>query len=1192
MRDRSPYLGGVVDLPRLKNPSDRRAVWRQTLALLARTGEGPGPLEGLHPDALLAAVRVALSDKLIDDTEWLAEPAAGAALYEIAAVVPPSAEQRELGRRVAAKLLQGSAETFTSIATRMALGTGKGLSAAHVRARIALVTELPLSLGVPDGPMCLAFVSRRQVARDLIVQPSAGSLPSRRTASRIFERAAREAARRAQQGDEHAMRAFVAEGVSQSFERLLSDREPLVWRHAAAARGMLAPWIPSMRKAIEQGVDTSLSPTEWRRAATSIAAMMSVDLGSSQKLVKPWMSGPFTKDAGGAAALVWGLGRAAETEPEAASALLDDLAARAPLAIAQAVTELGADFGTAGPFEQAIEAVARAIREHKAEDDGAAAAQRETLRDLDRIPRASAPDAEPREDDPIDVQVAHALAAFATHGAREAYTRASRAFESVHGLLDALEGLTDGPQSSGAASRRTSLTVLRQLDASLLERSTLVDLMSLAPSPETAKAHVQAALLARERIASWVLDRFREREDEDKTDAPVRDPTLRLMRLRAMLHLVDSDVSDDDGSRATELRKRWSRIASVLLHRMATGLPPVLRRANAATLARTLDALVRAEAIDPADALLAISRRVRDAGEMRVLAEASMDPSLRHALSHYADLIVAVSGADDASKRDSLIPRVPLAAELAALDAWTRDGLLDPSNRAETLRTVVVRLQQSVAAIAQANALSDLAADGARDVGAAFESSLGSLAQLSGGARSRLDTESGAVITSSELVLAVGVARVLSGAEPSLSESVIEGVRSIAREVPPAFEIVATRALDVLAKLPAHDANKRAGAAPIKESLPPWLPARRTLGGFYVVRPLASGGGGSVLVAVRIEDRQEENAERFALKVPSYDASAARTVSESEFFEMFRAEASALLAIPAHPNLARFVTFDTGSKPKPILVMELVEGQNLDHEIASRALDSKRALKALDDVLAGLDAMHGVDVGHLDLKPSNVVLRQGRDAVLVDFGLAGRRIRPGCATGPYGAPEVWGADLVTAQASPRTADVYAFGCVAFEAMTGDTLFRAESELQQIAIHLAHRRLSGQAPQARAKTRAQPFAEFLFSTLRRDAEQTADRGASTRRAQEARAESFVGEVAARVTRSDFTARRRKDLRSRWPTSSFASCIGTRDRSAARTRRSCSFDRAPSTRFPGAGARPDIPGCFRTRIATCRSGRRRS
>src|SRR5580704_13991236 len=127
MRDRGPYLGGVVDMPRLKSREDRRAVWRQTLATLARTNEGPGPLEGLHPDALNSAVRTALTDGLVDDTDWLAEPAAGAALYELASAVPIGVEQRELGRRVLARLLQGSAETFTAIATRMALGTGKGL---------------------------------------------------------------------------------------------------------------------------------------------------------------------------------------------------------------------------------------------------------------------------------------------------------------------------------------------------------------------------------------------------------------------------------------------------------------------------------------------------------------------------------------------------------------------------------------------------------------------------------------------------------------------------------------------------------------------------------------------------------------------------------------------------------------------------------------------------------------------------------------------------------------------------------------------------------------------------------------------------------------------------------------------------------------------------------------------------------
>src|SRR5262249_44307377 len=126
------------------------------------------------------------------------------------------------------------------------------------------------------------------------------------------------------------------------------------------------------------------------------------------------------------------------------------------------------------------------------------------------------------------------------------------------------------------------------------------------------------------------------------------------------------------------------------------------------------------------------------------------------------------------------------------------------------------------------------------------------------------------------------------------------------------------------------------------------------------------------------------------------------------------------------------------------------------------------------------------EVAHLDVKPSNVVLRGGKQGVLVDFGLAGRRIRPGCATGPYGAPEVWGAlDGEKIELSPAKADIYAFGCVAFEALTGQVLFEAPTEMAQVAMHLAH---DGFPPQLRAlaaRPDAASIAELLFATLRRD-----------------------------------------------------------------------------------------------------------
>jgi serine/threonine protein kinase len=351
--------------------------------------------------------------------------------------------------------------------------------------------------------------------------------------------------------------------------------------------------------------------------------------------------------------------------------------------------------------------------------------------------------------------------------------------------------------------------------------------------------------------------------------------------------------------------------------------------------------------------------------------------------------------------------------------------------------------------------------------------------------------------------LTVTVTRVLSGADPSLSEqAVASSLDEVLAGVPKAIANLVTATIWRVAELPLEGkpptmpptqagANAKApsqGGVRVNDALPTWVPAGRTIGGFYVLRALSAGAVGSVFVATRVEDRSDPSAEKFALKVPEYSASAARQLSEAEFLKMFRDEAGALIALPQHWNLARFVTFDAGSKPKPILVMELVEGATLERLLETRGVDAARALRVLDDVLGGLEAMHGVGVGHLDVKPSNVVLRRGEQGVLVDFGLAGRHIRPGCATGPYGAPEVWGAldgAAEKVEMSPAKADIYAFGCVAFETLLGRVLFDANSEMALIASHVAH---DGFPAPLRALSKRPDLArlvELLFSTLRRE-----------------------------------------------------------------------------------------------------------
>lgn len=1079
VRDATFYASSLLDLDKLEGAAERRASWRQSMAALARATaeEGPGPLEGLNPSALLAGVRAALQAGLVEDLDWLAPAAAGAALYELASALPLGPEQRELGRRVLARLLVADAETFVSIARRMALGAGKGLGSPAIRVRVALVTELPLAAGIADGPLSLALASRRDLAREWIAEPSTGSLPSRRLAARLLERAAREASRRAAQGDDHTLRFFNGDVVVPAWERLLADRESLVWRHIAVARGLLSPWFPQLRAAMHGALDESLSPTEWRRAAASIAASVAVDPKLGLELAERAISrGLLARDPGACSALLWGLPRAAEAEPEAASKLLDRIVAgaeAAPFETGEAVLDLHAELGDAALTERAVAHASKLLAAVPSNegDDGSAALALEIARDL-----ASGS----RDEEPVRAQIARALRAFVSQGAKDSYVRARQVLAAARASVDALEGVTidedHAETPAGSAARRRTFTVLRDLDISLLEQDVLCHLLSLGS--EGARGIDEALDGLRDRLADWMLAREGGVVSGRTVSAATPPhPTLSMRRLRALLHLADGDMGDEevDAARAMRLRKRCLRIARVLLERFERGAASPVRRTIIAALARSLDALVRAGACDPIDALLVVARHVVDPTELRTLAEASMDPDLVHVLEQYAAFA-------DAVVRDA-------AGALRAYDELTRNLALDHSGRSEALRAVLVRLGGALAALTKAASLRGLAPTGGAEPEyvSVLEGALGSLTQLAVGARARLDPQRAPVTPPGGLrPLTIAVTRVLSGTDAALGEQVVAAsLDTLLAGVPRAVAKLVSSIVWRVIELPVEGAASDSKAPRAAEALPDWLSPRRTIGGFYVVRSLSTGAAGSVFVATRVEDKGDEGAERFALKVPEYSATAARSLSEAEFLKLFRQEASALLALPQHENLARFVTFDAGSKPKPILVMELVEGTTLESLVQARGLNVARALRLLDDVLRGLEAMHSVGVGHLDLKPSNVVLRGGEEAVIVDFGLSGRHIRPGCATGPYGAPEVWGAFAGRSNLSPLKADVYAFACVAFEALTGQVLFQADTEMAQIAMHLAHNGFPPLLREFAKRPELADLAELLFAMLRRE-----------------------------------------------------------------------------------------------------------
>jgi hypothetical protein len=1120
LRDPSFYVSSLLELADA-SPNDRRGLWRQAMAALSRapTEGGPGPLEGLHPDVLLKGVQAALANGLVDDLDWLSPQAAGIALYSLAAALPVGTEQRELGRRVLARMLAGNAETFTAMATIMAQTAGKGLSSPSIRARVGLVTELPIAHGIADGPLALALVSRREYAREWVSAPSTRSLPARRLAAKILERAAREAARRAQMGDTHALRVFVGDTVRVAYNRLLADRESLVWRYVAVARGLCAAWVPELRAQIQESLKEGLSPTEWRRAAASLAAFGAVKPDEAVKLTLALVKrGFFTwEDPASAASFIWGIARTIESEPEAATKMLDAVMSVAAPEVAEAVAELRFEYGPSKIVDRAAKRALELLKGDKAkarsDDDGADSLFHEVAIDLENRRTG---------DTPIRYQIGNALDAFVSDGALGSYTHARGSLTSAKAAMDELESVAkddDAEGGTGSVSRRTSMAILRDLDSALLERHVISDLLKLGGSGEQVRAVEDSLDAIRERLAEWIVVCETPAELSAAGGQPSH-ATLRLRRLRALLHLVDGDLgegaealgrgarpNDQEGAdvqRAKRLRALWLRTVKALLEHFHHEPSPVLKRTLLACLSRALDALVRLGVCDVADALLALAGRIKSTGEFETLAEASMDPDLRHVLTRYARFLRDSDATKPITKKasdpkDSLYPPsiapprgTPAEERLKAFEDLANELAPEASARSEALRTVLVRLHAALTTIAKVGslrALSSVDASSEADVIQAVETWVGALAQMCIGARGRLDPELPTMAMSppQPKLLSAAVSRVLAGQDLVLTEETLSpAIDELLAGLPHGIARLTAGILWSLGELPIERPSQNGIPMSIADQLPAWLPARRTIGGFYIVRSLGVGGTASVFVVNRVEDRHEQGAERFALKVPDYNATAARSVSQDEFFKLFREEASALIMLPNHVNLARFVTFDLAARPLPILVMELVEGVTLERVIDSKTFDMKKCIKALDDVLAGLEAMHSAGLGHLDIKPSNVLLRKGEQGVLVDFGLAGRKIRPGCGTGPYGAPEVWGVvpdDFP--HPSPMASDIYSFGCLAFEMLTGKVLFDAPNEVTQITMHVSHDGAPLPMRSLIANPEIGPLAEVLVTTLRRD-----------------------------------------------------------------------------------------------------------
>ncbi|HEY5948273.1 MAG TPA: serine/threonine-protein kinase [Kofleriaceae bacterium] len=167
-----------------------------------------------------------------------------------------------------------------------------------------------------------------------------------------------------------------------------------------------------------------------------------------------------------------------------------------------------------------------------------------------------------------------------------------------------------------------------------------------------------------------------------------------------------------------------------------------------------------------------------------------------------------------------------------------------------------------------------------------------------------------------------------------------------------------------------------------------------------------------------------------------------------------------------HPNVCR--VFDAGLDGERVFYsMELYPGTTLKMHLHDHPkLTIGQLAPIASQMLAGLAAAHAADVVHADLKPSNVLLLPNGRVVVTDFGLA----LPCCATlgcqcdMPHlvGTPAYMAPEQVTGGMVLDGTDLFAFGVILYEALTGEMPWDGDTPLE-----LANARLVGEAPSPRA-----------------------------------------------------------------------------------------------------------------------------
>jgi Tol biopolymer transport system component len=233
------------------------------------------------------------------------------------------------------------------------------------------------------------------------------------------------------------------------------------------------------------------------------------------------------------------------------------------------------------------------------------------------------------------------------------------------------------------------------------------------------------------------------------------------------------------------------------------------------------------------------------------------------------------------------------------------------------------------------------------------------------------------------------------------------------------------------------------------------LPSGARLGPYEILSPLGAGGMGEVYRATDTNLKRQ-----VAVKVlPQVVA------DDPDRLARFQREAE-LLAALNHPNIAHIHGLERSERALA-LVMELVEGPTLADRLAQGAMPLEEVLPIAKQIADALEAAHEQGIIHRDLKPANIKVRADGVVKVLDFGLA-KAMAPAsshasAATSPtisvhatregiiLGTVAYMSPEQARGRTVDRRTDVWAFGAVLFEMLTGARAFDAEDVSATIAF---------------------------------------------------------------------------------------------------------------------------------------------